>query len=149
MYSHFWNKSIAVSSALAAAGVLVCAAAILDAFMPKGSLAAFLASMALLGLVVTGVVIGYTWVCDKCESYFNGRLDRLLSGREPNRRGAASPGDVVGPPPTASQVVGDPRPPPAAPQPPISCSRYVSTLRVTIAPMGVTRATRAHAWHGQ
>ena len=22
-------------------------------------------------------MIGYTWVCDKCESYFNGRLDRL------------------------------------------------------------------------
>ena len=73
-----WNKLIAVSSALAAAGVLTCAVALLDVFMPKESLAAFLASMALLGLVVTGVLIGYTWACDKCESYFNGRLDRLL-----------------------------------------------------------------------
>jgi hypothetical protein len=47
--------------------------------MPKVSLAAFLASMALLGLAVAGVLIGYTWACDRCESYFNGRLDRLLS----------------------------------------------------------------------
>ena len=83
MCSHSWNKLIAVSAALAAAGVLTCAVAIRDAFMPKGSLAAFLASMALLGLAVTGVVIGYTWVCDKCESYFNGRLDRLLSMGKP------------------------------------------------------------------
>ena len=83
MCSHFWNKTIAVSSALFAAGVLACAAAILDVFMPKGSLAAFLASMALLGLIVTGVAIGYAWACDKCESYFNGRLDRLLSMGKP------------------------------------------------------------------
>ena len=82
MYFHSW-KLIAVSSALAAAGVLACAAVILDTFMPKASLAAFLASMALLGLVVTGVVIGYTWACDKCESYFSGRLDRILSMGKP------------------------------------------------------------------
>ncbi len=79
MCSHFWNKSIAVSSALAAAGVLTCAAALLEAFMPKGSLAAFLASMALFGMVVTGVVIGYMWVCDRLDNYFHGRLDRILS----------------------------------------------------------------------
>jgi len=77
---------IAVSTALAAAGVLACAAAILDAFIPKGSLAAFLANIALLGLAVTGVLIAHTWACDKCESYFNGRLDRLLSMGKPELR---------------------------------------------------------------
>jgi hypothetical protein len=64
---------IAVSCALASAGVLACAVAILDVVMPRGSLLGFLAGMALLGLVVTGVVIGYTWVCDKCERYIHGR----------------------------------------------------------------------------
>jgi len=54
--------------------------------MPKVSLAAFLASIALLGLAVMGVLIAYTWACDKCESYFNGRLDRLLSMRKPELR---------------------------------------------------------------
>ena len=79
MCSHFWNKLMTVSSALAAAGLLACAAAILDVIMPKESLAGFLTSMALLGLVAAGVLIGYTWACDRCESYFNGRLDRLLT----------------------------------------------------------------------
>ncbi|MGO8752914.1 MAG: hypothetical protein ACLQNE_43780 [Thermoguttaceae bacterium] len=55
----------------------------LDAFMPKGSLAASLASMASLGRVVTGVLIGYTWASDKCESYIHGRLDRILSMGQP------------------------------------------------------------------
>jgi len=67
------NKLIAVSCSLAAAGVLACAVAIIDAFMPKGSLVGFLTGMALLALVVTAVVIGYTWVCDKCERYIHGR----------------------------------------------------------------------------
>ncbi len=80
MGARLWNKSIAISSALAAAGVLTCAAALLDTFMRSGSPAAFLASMALLGLIVTGAAIGYIWTCDRCESYFHGRLDRLLNG---------------------------------------------------------------------
>ena len=83
MCSHCWNKLIAVSSALAVAGVLACAAALLDVFIPRGSLVGFFTRMALLGFAVTGAVIGYTWVCDKCESYFNGRLDRLLSRSKP------------------------------------------------------------------
>ena len=83
MCSPSWNsKLITVSCALTAAGVLACAVAILDVFTPRASLAAFLTSMALLALVVTGVVIGYTWVCDRCERYFNGRLDRFLKGRK-------------------------------------------------------------------
>jgi hypothetical protein len=77
MYSHFRNnKLIAASCALAAAGMLACAVAILDVFMPKGSLAGFLVGMALLALAVTGVVIGYIWVCEKCERYFKRRFHR-------------------------------------------------------------------------
>jgi hypothetical protein len=90
MSSQFWNKSIAISSALAAAGVLACAAAILEAVMPRGSLVAFLASTALLGLVVAGGAIGYAWVCEKCEGYFEGRLDRLQSAGTPNRNALGS-----------------------------------------------------------
>lgn len=69
MSSHSWNKLLAGSVALATAGVLTCAAVVLDAFIPKSSLAAFLTSAALLGFVVTGVLITYTWICDSCESY--------------------------------------------------------------------------------
>ena len=79
MCSHFWNKLITVSAALLAAGILVCAVAIADVLIPKGSPATFLANATFLGLVVAAVVIGYTWACDRCESYFNGRLDRLLT----------------------------------------------------------------------
>ena len=74
MCSHSWNKLIAASSALAAAGVLACGAALFDAFMPKGTLTAFLASMALLGLLVSGVMIGFTWACDRYESHARERI---------------------------------------------------------------------------
>lgn len=78
------NKAIAAGFALLAAGVLASAAALL----PRGSLAAFPVRIAFLGLAVAGVMIGYTWACDTCESHFHGRLDRLLSmgGPESSRR---------------------------------------------------------------
>jgi len=60
MCSHFWNKLITVSAALLAAGILVCAVAIADVLIPKGSPATFLANATFLGLVVAAVVIGYT-----------------------------------------------------------------------------------------
>jgi hypothetical protein len=97
---------------MAAAGILACAAALGDVFMPRGSLAGFLTGMVLLGLAVAGVVIGYTWLCDKCESYFNGRLDRLLDRRKLNRNDAANPGAAVSPRPTGPNVVRDTRPTP-------------------------------------
>ena len=69
----------------------MCAVVLLDVFMPRGSVVGFLANMALLGFV-TGVVIGYTWICDKCESYFSGRLDRLLSRASRTQRCGKSGG---------------------------------------------------------
>ena len=100
MCSHCWNKLIAISSALAAAGILACAGALLDAFIPRGSVLGFLTWMVVLGSIVIGVVIGYTWVCDKCESYFNGRLDRLLGRSKLNRSDAMNPGAAVSQRPT-------------------------------------------------
>ena len=52
MCSHSWNKLIAVSCALAAAGILACAGALLDVFMPRGSLLGFLTWMVVLGIIV-------------------------------------------------------------------------------------------------
>ena len=63
MCSHCWNKLIVVSLGLAVVGVLMCAMALLDVFIPRGSLVGFLASMGLLAIIVTGVVVGYTWAC--------------------------------------------------------------------------------------
>ena len=83
MCSHSWNKLITISFALAAGGVLACAGALLDVFIPSGSLVGFLARMLVLGFAITGVVIGFTWGCDKCESYVQGRLDRLLNIDQP------------------------------------------------------------------
>jgi hypothetical protein len=91
MYSRSRNQLMVVSSALAAGGVLACAAALLDALLPKESLAAFLANVALLGLVVTGVMVGFTWVCDKFESHFDGRLDRILGTATIDRNAGCGP----------------------------------------------------------
>jgi uncharacterized membrane protein YphA (DoxX/SURF4 family) len=79
MCSQSWNKLMAISFALAAAGFLTCAAALVEVFLPTGSLVGFLARMALLGLAVAAAVSGFTWACGKCESYFEGiRQERDL-----------------------------------------------------------------------
>jgi len=142
MCLHCWNKLIAVSSALAAAGILTCAAALLDVFMPRGSFVGFLTRMALVGCAVIAVVIGYVWVCDKCESYFSGRLDRLLSSSKPNKS------DAVNPRLTESRLVSDARLAPDAPQP-LARDRYTPTLRGSVSPTDTTEATAARTWHGQ
>ena len=100
------KKLIAVSCALAAAGILACAVAVVDTLLPRGSLVGFLLGMALLGFVVTGVVIGYTWVCDQCERYVSGGLPRLLHG-SPEPSPAAKPEPAVNPPAAELKVVCD------------------------------------------
>ncbi len=148
MCSHCWNKLIVVSLGLAVAGVLMCAVALLNVFIPRGSLIGFLASMVLLGLMVTGVVIGYTWACDKCESYFRGRLDRLLDRSKPNSKDAVDPGSAGGPRPTEPRAGGDARSTPDSPQL-FSCGRYVLTLRGSVSPRDATKTTAVRTWHGQ
>ncbi len=117
MHSHLWNsKLIAASCALAAAGLLACAVATLDALMPRGSVAGFLVGMVLLALVVTGVVIGYAWVCDQCERFFRAQLDRVLHGKT-NRSCAMKSAAAMSPQPAEPRIVGDTRPAPGASQP--------------------------------
>jgi hypothetical protein len=86
--SNAWSKLVAISWALAAAGVLACAGALLDAFMPRGSFFGVLAWLAVLGILVIGTVIGYTWITEKCEKHFDERIDRLLdvnNGKKTNK----------------------------------------------------------------
>ena len=148
MCLHCWNKLIAISSALAVAGILACAGALLDAFIPRGSVLGFLTWMAVLGFIVIGTVIGYTWVCDKCESYFNGRLDRLLSGSKQKRSDAVNPGAAVSQRPTEPKVVRDTRSTSDAPQL-FSCGCYTPTLRGSVSPRNATKETAARTWRGQ
>ena len=63
MYWHPWRKLVAASGAIAAGGLLACAAALLDLLTPTASTKAFLITMALLGLAVAGVVAAFTWLC--------------------------------------------------------------------------------------
>jgi hypothetical protein len=63
MYWYPWRKLVAASGAIAAGGLLACAAALLDLLVPTASTTAFLAMMALLGLAVAGVVAAFTWLC--------------------------------------------------------------------------------------
>ena len=148
MCSHSWNKLTVISLALAAGGVLTCAGALLDVFIPSGSLVGFLARMLVLGFAITGVVIGFTWSCDKCESYFSGRLDRLLDGSKQDPSDAEKPGTVVGPRLPETRGYGDSRLTREAPQP-LSRGRYIGTLRGSIPSKDAAKATMAHTWHGQ
>ena len=148
MRSHSLNKLIIVSFALAAGGILACAGALLDVFVPSGSFVGFLIKMVVLGFAVTGTMIGYAWLCDKCESYFSGRLDRLLGRSKPNRRDAENLGAAVSPRPTEPKVVGDARPTNYASRP-LPRDRYILTLRGSASPKDVTMMTTAHTWHGQ
>lgn len=77
MRPHAWKNTLAISITLAAGGILSCIGAILETFMPKGSPVAFLAMMILLGLAVGGVLVGFAWVCEKCEGWLSKRFDRV------------------------------------------------------------------------
>jgi hypothetical protein len=87
-----WNKVLAISFVLAAAGILACIAALFDNLVPKGSLLAFLAAMIPLGLLIVGILIAFVWLCDKCEDYFSGSLSgsKEEDKDEPNTGSAGS-----------------------------------------------------------
>ena len=72
------KRVLAVSMALAAAGVLACVAALYNIWVPKGSLAAFVVSLPLLVLAVIAVMVGFIKTCEKCEDWLHGRRDRLF-----------------------------------------------------------------------
>jgi hypothetical protein len=88
MSPQWWNRLIVASCALAAAGILACGFAVLHVLTPIGSILDFLAGVVLLALVVVGVMIGYSWICEKCEDLPEERLDRILAAGKANRPGA-------------------------------------------------------------
>ena len=80
-----WNKTAWRSALrLAAAGILACIAALLDNFVPQGSLLAFSPRWLPLGWRSLGVMVGFAWVCDKCEDL----LERGPLASEPSRPAA-------------------------------------------------------------
>lgn len=149
MWPHSRNKLISVSFALAAAGVLTCVAALLDVFVPSGSLVGFLARMALLGLAVIVTVIGYAWACDQCESYVDERIEQLAHHGRSKRSEAASPWAAVHRQSRESEGPRDGRPSVGPPQSPVSRSRYSPTLHDSRSLQGAAQAIAARAWHGQ
>ncbi len=141
------HRLITITAALAVAGILTCAAALFDVFMPKASLAAFLASMALLGLLVTGVMVGFTWVCDKCESYVGGRLDRILGFGTPDRETDANPRAVAARP--ELKVISDRVTAPGELPFPASRDRHAPMFRGPVSPANGVKADTRRAWHRQ
>lgn len=146
MCSHCWNKLIAISWALAAAGVLACAGALLDTFIPRGSVLGFLAWTVVLGVIIIGTVVGYTWVCDKCEDYVNGPRDRLpINGSKSQHNDGVNPGTLANLRPAVPKVLGDARSASDARQPLSLSDRYVPAVRCSAR----KDATAASMWHGQ
>ena len=96
MFRRVRNKMLVVSLSLAAAGMLACMGALFDGLVSGGSIMAFLVATVPLGLGIMGVLLGFVWVCDKCESHLSRRADRLALSR---RRAASTPK------PTSSRVV--------------------------------------------
>ena len=62
------NKFVVASLALASGGILACTAAVLGVLLPSGSAATFVATIALLGLIVAVLVAAFAWLCDRIES---------------------------------------------------------------------------------
>jgi hypothetical protein len=94
MGAYVWKRLLVLSFTLAAAGILACAAAVIDVLLPQASVPAFLGSMVFLGGAVIGTMAAFVWLCDRCEDYFAEYLDRLLdrSGRVPPPGAAKSVG---------------------------------------------------------
>ncbi len=148
MWRHAWKNTLAISSILAAGGILSCLGALLEIFMPKGSPVAFLGTMILLGLAVAAVLVGFAWVCEKFEGHFDGRPDRLPSRSKLNGNDAVDPRAAMRSRSAESKIVRGTRPPPDAPQL-FSRGQYVSTFRGSIAPKNAGNRTATRTWHGQ
>jgi hypothetical protein len=126
----------------------VCVAALLSLLVPQGSILGFLAELAGLGVAITFVVVGYVWICEKCEDYLSGHLDRLLSMDDQTRRKVASMRAKVERPQRQGELG-----PPALPFPRSAASEehYLVNLRSLARPIGGFRraASAEKRWHGQ
>jgi cytochrome bd-type quinol oxidase subunit 2 len=75
------NNMLVVSLSLGAAGILACMGALFDSLVAEGSIFGFLAATVPLGLAIVGILMGFAWLCDKCESYLSRRARRLAARR--------------------------------------------------------------------
>jgi hypothetical protein len=89
MSRHVRNKMLVVSFSLGAAGILACLGALFDSLVAEGSVFAFLAAIVPLGLAIVGVLVGFAWLCDQCETYLRRRADSLALKR---RHAPSTPG---------------------------------------------------------
>ena len=64
---------------------LACLAAIFDYAVPSGSTWWTLAALVPLGLAIAGIVVGFARVCDGCEEYFNGNVERKSASKDRDR----------------------------------------------------------------
>ncbi len=76
MVTHFKNRLLAVSLALASAGILTCLASVLDLFFPRGSLVAFIGWMCTAGIAVVAVTLGFAWTSEKVDEWRSGATGR-------------------------------------------------------------------------
>ena len=83
---------LAVSLSLAAAGILACVGALFDSLVAEGSIMGFLAATVPLGLAIVGVLVGFVWLCDKCESYLTRRAADRLARKRHRVRSTPIPG---------------------------------------------------------
>jgi hypothetical protein len=67
MVTHFKNRLLVTSLALAAAGILTCVASLLEAFFPRGSVAAFLGLLFSAGVAIAAIMIAFAWTCEKAD----------------------------------------------------------------------------------
>jgi hypothetical protein len=81
---------LVISFSVAAAGILVCAAGLLDILVPTASIWWFMLRMVALAAAIILIVSEYVWACDKCEDYLSGRIDRLLSMKRQDPTNATS-----------------------------------------------------------
>ena len=148
MSPQWWNRLIVASCALAAAGILACGFALLHILTPIGSMLDFLAGIVLLALVVVGVMIGYSWVCKKCEDLPEKRLDRIVAAGKANRRQARQSWAVETWRRPEPNAVGDR--PDAWDAPPFRSRGYEgATLRGFVSADAAARTHAARNRHGQ
>jgi hypothetical protein len=92
MFHRVRNKMLVVSLSLATAGILACLGALFDSLVADGSILTFLAATVPLGLAIVGVLAGFAWLCDKCESYLRWRVAGRLTRTRHRVRSTPMPG---------------------------------------------------------
>ncbi len=69
MCVHCRNRALVIGLVLSASGILTCAMALAEIFLPRGTTIAVLVSIPLFGAAALGVLVAFAWTCELLDRH--------------------------------------------------------------------------------